>query len=132
MNFASHMTLGEFCEANGLSQAEVPVVFQMCQQMEAERLARLNAQLNSVSQTFINEVRPDEGIGSVKTRTPMELHFHLLKQKNFGPEGLRSEDGIKDLLKAYPMCRVKEVSGKIQSGFTGRRTVKRYPDQGKS
>lgn len=123
------MTLGQFCEANGLPASDAETVFEYCQQLEADRLRDLNARMNSVSHTFTNEVRPDEGIGRVGARIPKELYFHLLGQNNFGKAGLDSEDGIKDVLKAFPACRVKEVSGNIQSGFTGnRRTVKRYPE----
>lgn len=55
--------------------------------------------------------------GRVEARIPKSLFFGLKHQKNFGEEGLYSDDGMKDVLKAFPQCRVTTISGKVTSGY---------------
>lgn len=66
--------------------------------------------------------------GRVEARMTKAAYFQLMNQKNFGYEGLTSDEGMRDILKAFPQFRVKTVSGKIVSGWRGpaRTTVKRY------
>ncbi len=55
----------------------------------------------------------------VESRMPADIWWHLYKQKNYGWEGLKSNEGQKELRKAYPVFFPKQVSGKMQVGWTG-------------
>lgn len=115
-------------------QAERRAMMQVIAHQEAIQIGLINARLARLSQTpHAHERLPlrDDGddIGRVESRIPKGLFFHLLHQKNFGWEGLTSDEGQRDIMKAHPACRVKTVSGKITSGWTGsgrRRRVKIY------
>jgi hypothetical protein len=128
-------TLGDFCEANGVPRSQLPLVWQVYQELEAHRLAQLNQRINRVAAGAAGAALPlrDGGdeFGQMVARVPRDLYFHLLQQRNFGAEGFQSDEGVRDLLKAYPQCGVTTVTNKIQTGYTGyggenRRTVKRY------
>lgn len=58
--------------------------------------------------------------GRVVAQVPKTEFFTLLKQHNFGMEGFTSEEGLRDLLRDRPHCRVKTVSGKIMAGYGGK------------
>lgn len=69
--------------------------------------------------------------GRVIARIPKTAFFQLLKQDNFGYEGMMSDEGMKDIFKAFPQCKVKTVSPRIFSGQCGweggnRQRVKSY------
>ena len=91
---------------------------------EAIQIGLMQAELARCSQS----ARPSECLplraegddfGQVRSRIPAKLFFHLLQQKNFGWEGMTSDEGMRDLLKTHPVCRVKSVSGKITVGYLG-------------
>lgn len=91
---------------------------------EAVKLALMEAALRGISETRRQECLPlrDEGddFGQVEARIPKNLLFHLGQQRNLGWDGLYDDSGLKDVLKAYPHCRVKTVSGKTVVGWRGR------------
>lgn len=115
-------------------EAEVRATMAIFRHQEAIQMGMIAAKMQRLSETpHAHERIPlrDDGddIGIVKSRIPQELFFHLLHQKNFGYEGLVSDEGQRDIIKRWPVCKVKTVTGKIQSGWTGtgnRRTVKVY------
>jgi hypothetical protein len=53
----------------------------------------------------------------VESRMPAEMWWHLYKQPNYGWEGLRSDEGQRELRKAYPVLFPKQVTGKISVGW---------------
>lgn len=104
--------------------------------MEAVRIGMMYANLNRVSDTpHLTERLPvrDDGddIGVIEARIPAELYFRLLKQKNFGEEGMHSDEGIRDIQKAHPFTKVKTVSGKLQVGFGSKATPVRRVNFGR-
>jgi hypothetical protein len=60
--------------------------------------------------------------GILESRMPADIWWHLYKQPNYGWEGLRSDEGQKELKKAYPIFFPKQVSGKITVGWRGNPT----------
>lgn len=54
----------------------------------------------------------NDDFGRVRRRMPAALFFHLMQQKNFGWDGMTSDEGQRDLDKAYPTTTVKTISGK--------------------
>lgn len=66
----------------------------------------------------------DEGheFGRVVARVPEDLYYSLYYQKDFGPDGFHSDEGIRDLNKHFPVCRTKTVSGKTVVGWTPDKT----------
>lgn len=84
---------------------------------EAVKLALVNQQLQAVAATHRGQDRlalevDGDYFGRVEARVPQELAWHLLQQRNFGQEGFYSDEGMRDLVKAYPQCRVNTISGK--------------------
>lgn len=61
----------------------------------------------------------DEGhaFGQVEARIPENLFWGLYHQKDFGPEGFFSDEGIRDLKRDFPFIRTKTVSGKTTVGW---------------
>lgn len=114
----------------------LPDMIRALESRQLLNIAKQNERFERVApQSVHNERLPlmEDGheFGRVVARIPKAAYFHLLQQKNFGQDGMFSDDGMKDLLKAFPQCRVKTVSGKITSGWTpgmaaSRRTVKKY------
>ena len=59
--------------------------------------------------------------GEVKAEIPVKLYMELRGMKNFGPAALNCPEGLKEVLKAYPACRVKGTGSKyIGSGLGAR------------
>lgn len=126
-------TVSDFCEGLGLPITMVPDVCQAFQNRELVRLAACEARMNRCAGRPDNKALPfiDENgdeIGRIEARIPKDLFFNLVQKEGFGWEGATSDDGMKDILKSFPICRVETVSGKIVSGYTGRKrtTVKKY------
>lgn len=103
-------------------QEERRAVMEVLRHREAIQIGLMQAKMNRISQTPRTQerlpVREDgDDIGVVEARIPRELFFHLLQQKNFGWEGLTSDEGMRDLKKTHPVCAVKTVSGKTTVGW---------------
>ena len=111
-------------------EEEMRAVMKVWEHKEAIQLALLNQRLQRVAATHRDQERlplRDDGddIGRVEARIPKRLFWHLQQQKNFGWDGFTDNGGMKDFLKAFPQCRVKTVSGKITSGYTGQGSPRR-------
>jgi hypothetical protein len=124
-------TLADFCESLGLPVTMVPDVMEAFQRRELAELAAHEARLARTAGRPDHEVLPlrdAEGeFGMVEARIPETLFFNLMARKSFGWEGLTSDEGMRDILRDNPQCRVKTVSGRIQSGWTpGRKVFKKY------
>jgi hypothetical protein len=50
--------------------------------------------------------------GQVVARIPEALFYGLEFQKDFGRDAIHTPEGIRDICKAFPVCRTKTVSGK--------------------
>jgi len=103
-------------------EQERAAVYAILRHREALAIGAMYAQLNSWSATpHVRERLPlrDDGddLGQVEARLPAELVFRLGLQPNFGWDGLHSDEGMRDLLKAHPCCRVKTISGKTTVGW---------------
>ena len=102
-------------------QEELHAVMAVLAHQETIRLGLISAQMARLPDRSREERLPlresGDDIGIVESRIPKRLFFHLLQQKNFGYEGLTSDEGIKDLRKTHPACFPKTVSGKIMSGY---------------
>ena len=107
---------------------------EICRALEDRQVlncALAEAKLKRYDKLPFNERMPLRDGGddwaTVEASIPAKHLFQLMQQKNFGYEGLMSDEGMRDLLKAYPQFRVKTVSGRVQSGWTpGRRVVKKW------
>jgi hypothetical protein len=108
-------------------EQERRAVMEIMRQKEAVAIGMMYANLRRVSDTpHLQERRPltDDGdvIGVVEASIPAELFYRLGRQKNFGFDGFYSNEGMKDVLKAHPVCRVKTVSGKTTVGWRGQKS----------
>ena len=106
-------------------QEEYRAVMEVLRHQEAMQIGLISQRMNQLSLTPRNEERLplcDEGheFARVEARIPKGLFFHLMQQKNFGWDGMSSDEGMRDLLKTHPACRVKTVSGKITVGYGGK------------
>ena len=124
-------TLFDFCESLGLPVTSVPDVVEAFQRRELVELSLHEARMSRAAGRPDNEVLPlrdEQGeFGVVEARIPRTLFFNLMARKGFGYEGLTSDEGMRDILRDNPQCRVRTVSGRIMSGWTpGRKVVKTY------
>ena len=131
----SVVTLAEFCESSGLPATVVPQLVEVLQERELVELARHESRMKRCAASPSQErlpVRDAEGdFGVVEASIPKTLFYNLLARENFGWEGLTSDEGLRDILKDNPQCRVKTVSGKTVVGWRGpqRKVVKKYEDK---
>lgn len=128
-------TLADFCEQNGLPVTMVPEVAEAFQRMDLVEKAKIEERVMRCGGRPDNQALPfrdEDGteLGCIEARIPKDVFFRFAQQENFGWAGLQSDDGMRDLLKAFPQFKVETVSGRIFSGwggkFAGRRTVKKY------
>ena len=103
-------------------EQERAAVMEVMRQREAIAIGMMYSRIQRMSETpHRRECLPlrDEGddIGQVEARLPAEFVMRLAKQKNFGMEGLFSDEGMRDMLKAIPSAAVKTVSGKTVVGW---------------
>lgn len=127
MDQASLLRAADAAEAaaNALDpEQERRAVMAVMREKEALKIGLMYAQLNRISATPHQQVRKplsDEGddIGVVEASIPAELFYRLGRQDNFGFDGFYSNEGMKDVLKAHPFCKVKTVSGKTTVGWRG-------------
>lgn len=131
MDGAKICSVGDFVEGLGLPRAFVPDLIEAFKRREVLELARHEARMQACAARPDREALPllEEGheFARVEARIPRTLFFNLLSRENFGWEGLTSDDGIKDILKDNPQCRVTTISGRTVSGWTpGRKVLKRY------
>jgi hypothetical protein len=116
----------------GLPISMVPDVIEVFQQRELAEHAAHETRMRRCAGRPDNRALPyrDESgyeWGRVEARIPKTLFWNLATRKNFGWEGLHSEEGIKEILKDNPQCRVETVSLRTVSGWTpGRKVVKKY------
>lgn len=104
------------------TEHEMREMMQVLRHMEEIQIALTNQAIARVAQTpRVQERRAlaHEGdeFGRIEASIPKDLAFGLMNQKNFGYEGLMSDEGMRDLHKAYPFTKVKTVSGKTQVGY---------------
>ncbi len=110
-------------EAPAGSEQELRAVYAVLQQREAMQIGLIQSEMGKLSGPLPGHERlplRDEGydFGEVEARVPKKLFWHLMQQKNFGWDGFTSDEGMRDLLKAYPACRTKTVSGKTTVAVT--------------
>lgn len=90
--------------------------------------ARAEAHLNRFAGNPLNEALPlrDDGedFAIVEANIPSAVAMAVETDPNFGPAYLKDPSGMKDFLKHHPQCRVKTVSGKIQSGYGSKRPAR--------
>ena len=126
------ITLAEFCEQSGLPAVLVPELVEALQQRELVELARHEARMRRCANLPPRQrfpVRDDQGeIGVVEASIPKTLFFNLMNRENFGWEGLTSDEGMRDILRDNPQCRIETVSGKTVVGYRApaRKIVKKY------
>lgn len=99
--------------------------YEVLRHKEAIQIGLIQTEMSKHSQTpHALEALPlavgKDDFGRVRRRMPAALFFHLMQQKNFGWEGMASEEGQRDLDKAYPTTTVKTISGKCVVGASGR------------
>lgn len=98
-------------------QEEMRAVMEVLAHRETIQIGLIGARMNRCSQNPHQEerlpVREDgDDIGRVEARIPKGLFFHLMQQRNFGWDGMTSDEGMRDLLKTHPVCAVKTVTGR--------------------
>ena len=102
-------------------QEELRAVMEVLAHKEAIQIGMMSAQMARLPGASREERLPlregGDDIGRVESRIPKKLFFHLMQQKNFGWEGLTSDEGQRDLRKTHPACFPKTVSGKIMTGY---------------
>lgn len=123
-DFAAAADAAERAANSPEGQAERAAVYAILHHLEEIQIALANQALQRCSGPPPGHERlplraEGDDFGRVEARIPKALFFGLMQQKNFGYAGLTDSSGVKDLLKAYPQCRVKTVSGKTTVGYTG-------------
>ena len=97
-------------------QEEMRAVMEVLAHKEALQIGLIGAQMAKLPGSSREERLPlregGDDIGRVESRIHKRLFFHLMQQKNFGWEGLTSDEGQRDLRKTHPACFPKTVSGK--------------------
>lgn len=124
-------TVSEFCRGLGLPEFAAADLIEVLRDEHLAELAAHEARMQRAAGRPDNEVLPltEEGheFGRVEARIPATLAFNLIQREGFGVEGLLSDEGMKDLLRDNPQCRVKTVRRRAVSGWTpGRKVVKKY------
>lgn len=124
-------TVADFCEGLGFPRTFVGELIDAFKRREVLELARHEERMMRTAGRPDNEALPlmDDGHewARVEARIPKTLFWNLAMRDGFGWEGLSSDEGIRDILRDHPQCRVKTVSGRAQSGWTPtRKVVKRY------
>lgn len=125
-------TLDDLCQelAPTFRQAGLPAptgqdVIETLKRDKAERVDRMNKSLRR-QETRRHErrfLRDEKGnaYGEVVAEIPTQLYHDLRQQRDFGP-AIDSPEGVQELLKAFPACRVKSVDRKyVGVGFRGRK-----------
>lgn len=112
----------EMAAAAETPQQEYAAVMEVLHHREALQIGLIGARMNQCSQSpRLQERLPlredGDDIGRVEARIPKDLFFHLMQQKNFGWDGMTSDEGMRDLLKTHPICKVKTISGKTTVGY---------------
>jgi hypothetical protein len=84
---------------------------------ERERVASINRVL-SATENRRNErtlLRDERGsaYGEVTAEIPRALYFNLAKDPRFGQAALDCPEGIAEIVKQFPACRVKNVNLKL-------------------
>lgn len=113
----------EFAANATTAEEEMRAVTMLLRHDRALKLGLMKARLQQFTNPAPKHERlplMDEGheFGRVEARVPEELFWGLYFQKDFGPDGFYSDEGIRDLNRDYPVCRTKTVSGKATSGWT--------------
>lgn len=108
--------------ADAAAAAETPeqeraAVMAVMREKEAMQIGLMYARLAKASDNpHLQERLPvresGDDIGVVEARIPADLLFRLGQQKNFGWDGVYSNEGMRDIIKAHPFTKVKTVSGK--------------------
>jgi hypothetical protein len=127
MDQGSLLRAAQAAEQAGAAQSpedERRAVMAVMREREAIQIGLMYARLRRMSDTpHAQQRRPlmEDGdvIGVVEARIPKELFFRLGRQENFGFDGFYSDEGMKDVLKAHPFCKVKTVSDKITVPVNG-------------
>lgn len=114
--------VAEFAAEAQTAEQQMAAMTQVLQYQRAIQIGLTAARMNRLGNAPANNERLpllDDGheFGRVAARIPEDLFWTLYHQRDFGREGLFSEDGLKDVLRDFPMCRVKTVSGKITVGY---------------
>jgi hypothetical protein len=119
-------------EAAAVAQSpeeQAAAVARVLAHQEAIQIGLMNAQIRRVSERFQTEALPlregGDDFGQLTARIPRDLFFHFAQQRNMGWDGLYTDEGLRDVLKAFPQCRVKTVSGKTMVGSSGARSASR-------
>lgn len=91
---------------------------------EAKERAVLQAQLNAhenarPERRFLRDER-GSAYGYVAAEIPSDLYMRLRQDKQFGPAGLNCPEGLKEVLKRYPACKVKQQGSKYIGTGLGR------------
>lgn len=128
-------TVSEFCRGLGLPEWMAGELVNELADRERHELRVHQARMQRSAGRPDGEALPlrdeqGEEWGVVEARIPAALAYNLAQRPGFGWEGLTSDEGMRDLLRDNPQCRVKTV-GRIQSGWTGaachgRKIIKKY------
>lgn len=107
-------------------EQQARAVMEVLAHQETIKIGLMTARVQRIAGSHSDQVRrplsaEGDDFGRVEARVPKDLLFHLSQQPNFGWDGLYSDEGMKDLLKAFPQCRVRTESGKLQVGYGSKR-----------
>ena len=96
--------------------------YEVLRHQEAIQVGLMQAEMAKFSDTpHALEALPlraeGDDFGRVRRRMPACVFFHLMKQKNFGWDGMASDEGQRELDKAYPTTKVTTISGKTTVGW---------------
>lgn len=128
-DFAKAAEAADRAAAAGTLQEEQAAVYAVLKYREEIQIALTNVALAKCSGPMPKHerlpLRDENGddYGEVLARVPKALFFGLRNQKNFGEDGFTDDGGLKDLLKAFPACRVKTVSGRTTVGWRAKAEI---------
>lgn len=112
-------TLHDFCRMTGDDPLDV---IEFLLDNEAARLTADRAALDARSTAGHEQARPlEDGNGyefaRCVARIPVNSFYHFMQRKDFGREGVMSQEGIREIVKDNPAWGVDAVSGRTTVGW---------------
>jgi hypothetical protein len=114
---AAGLPVEEYAKAMGVDPRDLAAAYE---RMEAAQLDGLKRAMAAESNRHPFECRALPQGARVAARIPEKLFFNLFFRKGFGMQERIDAQDLREVVKAFPQCRVETVSDKIQAGYTGR------------
>lgn len=114
---AAGLPVEEYAKAMGVDPRELAAAYE---RMEASQLQELKRAMHAENNRRPFECRALPQGARVAARIPEKLFFNLFFKKGFGMQERIDAQDLREVVKAFPQCRVETVPDKIRFGYTGR------------